>query len=193
MGIGSQARLTGGAILNAGESVGKALKGLFTADGLRNTFNNMKGARAEAAAAASAPSGFLGKVGYVVSRPVAWSANAALWVVGKPVEAGLYGVRKTAEFVGRHPVGALAGAGVAAVAGVGLWARSRAERNTVESYQEAAMQMQAMRSPYMNSVTPEESALMQARMRQGGNGGSMAQMEQERRAAAQQAAAPATN
>ena len=63
----------------------------------------------------------------------------------------------------------------------------------VEVVQDLNSQLQAMRSPYMNSVTPGEYQAMEARMRQGGNGASMAQMEQERRAAAQQAAAPAAN
>jgi len=186
MGIGSQARLAAGAIGNAGQNIWQAVKGLKVS-GLQNS---MSGAMKDASAAASASTGFWGNV----SRPVAWSASAGLWVAKKPLEAGLYGIRKAAEFVGKHPLGSLITAGVAAAAGVGLWARNRAERDTMESYQQAAMQMQAMRSTYMNSVTPPEYAAMEARMRQGGDGGpSMAQAEQERRAAAQQAAAPAAS
>jgi hypothetical protein len=141
-------------------------------------------------------------INFLIVNPAAaimgGSAKAGLWVAKKPIEAGLYGVRKGFEGFGsvfrNHPGLAVGGTLVAAAAGVGLWARNRAERDTMESYQQAAMQMQAMRSPYMNSVTPQEYAAMEARMRQGGDGGSsMAQAEQQRRAAAQQAAAPAAS
>lgn len=144
------------------------------------------------------PVGFIfGAIGNVVGGIMGGSAKAGLWVAKKPVEAALYGVRKGFEGVGsvfrNHSGLAVGGTLVGAAAGVGLWAKNRAERNTMESYQEAAMQLQAMRSPYMNSVTPGEYQAMEMRMRQGGNGGSMAQMEEQRRAAAQQPAAPAAN
>ena len=204
-----------GAVFNAGKSIKKTFtpsegEGFFKS--LQTSFKGwsesaMNEARSVESATKPAASGFWAGVGSVVAFPFkligkavaipfGWvvsgmkaSAKAGIWFAEKPVELGLFGVRKGAEFVGRHPGGTLAGVGVGTVAGVGIWAKNRAERQTMESYQQAAAQMQAAQS-YMNSVTPQEAAALEARMRQGGNSGSMAQMEEQRRAAAAQAAAP---
>jgi hypothetical protein len=168
MGVGTQARVAGGAILNAGQAIGKKLSGAFkSGEGSTGFVDSVKASAkwmmGEATVAASAPRGFFGTVAHAASRPFVWSANAALWLVSKPISWGLTVVRKGAEFVGRHPGGTLAGVGVGTVAGVGIWAKNRAERQTMESYQQAAVQMQAAQS-YMNSVTPQEAAALEARL-----------------------------
>ncbi|MFN8928963.1 MAG: hypothetical protein ACK5WQ_01170 [Alphaproteobacteria bacterium] len=195
MGVGTQARVAGGAILNAGQAIGKKLSGAFkSGEGSTGFVDSVKASAkwmmGEATVAASAPRGFFGTVAHAASRPFVWSANAALWLVSKPISWGLTVVRKGAEFVGRHPGGTLAGVGVGTVAGVGIWAKNRAERQTMESYQQAAAQMQAAQS-YMNSVTPQEAAALEARMRGGSSSASgHADKIAADRAAAAQAAAP---
>jgi hypothetical protein len=128
------------------------------------------------------------KTGAALGMGLVATPFIAILAVGKGIAGGVGSVFRN------HRALAVGGTLLAAATGVGLWAKNRAERDTMESYQQAAMQMQAMRSSYMDSVTPQEYAAMQARMRQGGDGGSsMAQAEQQRRAAAQQAAAPAAS
>lgn len=217
MGVGTQARVAGGAILNAGQAIGKKISGAFkSGEGSTGFVDSVKAsakgmmneARSVESATKPAASGFWAGVGSVVAFPfkligkavaipfglvvsgMKASAKAGVWVAKKPVELGLYGARKGAEFVGRHPGGTLAGVGVGTVAGVGIWAKNRAERQTMESYQQAAAQMQAAQS-YMNSVTPQEAAALEARMRGGSSSASgHADKIAADRAAAAQAAAP---
>ncbi|MFO0110331.1 MAG: hypothetical protein ACK52W_07350 [Alphaproteobacteria bacterium] len=217
MGVGTQARVAGGAILNAGQAIGKKLSGAFkSGEGSTGFVDSVKAsakwmmneARSVESATKPAASGFWAGVGSVIGgtlnffivkpinffivKPVAaimgGSAKAGLWVAKKPVELGLYGVRKGAEFVGRHPGGTLAGVGVGTVAGVGIWAKNRAERQTMESYQQAAAQMQAAQS-YMNSVTPQEAAALEAGLAVRSSASGHADKIAADRAAAAQAAA----
>ncbi|MCE3006427.1 MAG: hypothetical protein LW853_06305 [Rickettsiales bacterium] len=96
---------------------------------------------------------------------------------------------KPFRIAANNPRLALGAAAAATVAGVGIWAKNRAERQTMESYQQAAAQMQAAQS-YMNSVTPQEAAALEARLAVRSSASGHADKIAADRAAAAQAAAP---
>ncbi|MBN8544482.1 MAG: hypothetical protein J0M34_09495 [Alphaproteobacteria bacterium] len=77
---------------------------------------------------------------------------------------------------------------VAAGGAYGLHEWQKGQRQDALQTQ-AAVQQAMMQSPYMNSVSPQEAALLESRFRSGGV--SMAEMEEQRRMAAQ--GQPATN
>jgi hypothetical protein len=124
--------------------------------------------------------------------------NNATWFIRKPVEkltrvAGR-GMDAWAQAYAHNPAltGTLTVGGLAAGTYIGANAsheRREAEARQME-YQMAMQQVAAAQSPYMNSVTPAESALLDARMREGSNGGSLGEKVLSDRAAA---SVPSTN
>jgi hypothetical protein len=102
-------------------------------------------------------------------------------------------ISKPFRIAAKNPTVAIVAAGAGLVAwGAGAWSGHQEKRAMAE--QEAtqmALQQGMMRSPYMNSVTPQEAAMLDARMRDSSNGGaSMGDKVMADRAAAQAAGAP---
>lgn len=131
-------------------------------------------------------------VGRIVSKPfrllgegLAWPFKAsakvgfgAIDTAGglalKPVKLVSTGIGKA--FTKAPLVSSLVVAGTAAV-GVGSWFANRESKN-LQAQGEAIQQMQAMQAAqprYMNSVSPDEAAMLSAMQKQGQNGGSKAE------------------
>lgn len=102
------------------------------------------------------------------------SAKSALWVAERPVVGALALVRGGVNAVGNvfahSPRLAWGATAVAAAAGVGSMLSKGAEARSSNYYQAQAAAMQAQPS-FMNSVSPEETARLDASLKQNGQGG----------------------
>lgn len=167
----------------AGERFSRA--GSDFAEGMKNVFKKSPRMADEAFEAATKP----GVIQTVVTAPL----KAGWYVVSRPIAWGVqfagYGAEKLgAGFKARPGVG-LAAAGVVAAVGVGHVLNKRAERNAQATMADLQTANAAMAQAQANTVTPQEYAAMEARMKQGGrNGGFAAGVQAER---AQGAAGPA--
>lgn len=174
-------RKEGSAIGVAAGRLGDALKTSFTPAGWKAAGEEAKLVAQEAASVASKGSGFGSKWNPLMWGPLTglWIAKQPIAIAMKPAKWGLNFVAATFEkFPRAMPVLALGAAAVAA----GSWFSKRGSQN-LQAQGEAVQQMQiaqAMGSQpqqsYMNSVSPDESAMLAAMQKQGSEqGGSKAE------------------
>ncbi len=150
----------------AGEALTGVRKAYNTVDmGLKN------GVRAVVSPVLRAPATIA--VGTAKST-AATAGKAIVWSAERPLVAGLgatrFGLRSIGDFFKGSPKLAWASTAAVAVAGLGLAAKNRAEAKSASYYEQKAAEVQAQQS-YMNSVTPQESANLDAGLKQGGTGG----------------------
>lgn len=122
---------------------------------------------------------------YVASRPIAWGAQATGW-----------GASKVGGFYTNNPRLAIGATAAVAAVGVGHLMNKRAERSAMDNINQLEMaqaQQAAMAQAQANTyrVSPEESAMLEARMKQGGGAQGFAAAESAKRSAAQASQTPA--
>lgn len=144
------------------------------ADGVTNsgrkTIDALKGLGSNAKEAVSATGTYFKEVatGVRTSGFIAGSAKLAL----KPVQWGMDIARMPVNIASasfkHYKVPTTIGAGLIAAVGVGRFLHKRAERQTKEALLQQAAYAQPMGNPYMNSVDPQTSAILNERMGGGG-------------------------
>ncbi len=96
------------------------------------------------------------------------ATHGLVWFAEQPLVGVMKLMTGAAKFVHANKGPVAIAAGAAAVVGFGMHARAKAEAQT---QQDLINQMQGRSPSYMNSVTPQEYANMQAAMQAGKNGG----------------------
>ena len=114
----------------------------------------------------------MGGIGSIFGKTAGFTAKTSgkglLWALERPLVGTIQLMTGAVKVVKGHPVPAAVAAGAAALIGGGLWARSQAESRTQQDF---INQVQGRTPSYMNSVTPQEYANMQAAMAAGKDGG----------------------
>lgn len=125
-----------------------------------------------AESAGKAGKGLIGGAVTLLKQPVKWGIDGARMVVN----TGNYALR-------HHPRFTIAAAALGTAIGVGSLMRNGAAKKTNDQLEANAA---AMQQSYMNSVSPQEAAMLDARQRSGGSAG-FAEMQAARAADAQAA------
>lgn len=162
-------------------------------DGIKNFPSNVKAARE--AAKNAAPVALEASGGNAFSRFVGAQAKAAVWLVEQPVAFLLKPVkwasRGTAKFYSNNKILAPVLTVGAAAVGIGSWLTHRKAQAAQDQYMAVAAMAPQMSNPYYNSVTPQEAAMLNARLKENSQGAGFGDQVMAARAGAQPENAPA--